>query len=137
MRTFTPKLTESDTIAFAFLAAEQGFTPDKFIESFVNDIVSSFYNEEITEEKHLSDWFNGSWFSKDNDEYFSFLQYIIRNKYYKYISAALMEVTFFSLHACIEQISINPNMLSYWQLTLTIFFAHCLNILYSYLKYSQ
>ena len=92
-RIFTPKLTESDTIAFTFLAAEQGLTPDKLIESFVNDIVSSFCNDEITEEKkHLSDWFNGSWFSKDNDGYFSFLQYIICNKSYPYISAALSEI---------------------------------------------
>ena len=51
-RIFTPKLTESDTIAFTFLAAEQGLTPDKLIESFVNDIVSSFCNDEITEEKN-------------------------------------------------------------------------------------
>ena len=92
-RIFTPKLTENDTIAFAFLAAEQGLTPDKLIESFIRDIVSSFYAKEVTEEeKHLTDWFNNSWFSQDNDGYFSFLQYIIRNKYYKYISAALTEI---------------------------------------------
>lgn len=92
-RTFYPKLTADDTIAFAFLAAERGLTPDKLIESFVRDIVSSFCADEITEEeKHLADWFNNSWFSQDNDGYFSFLQYIIRNKYYKYVTAALMEI---------------------------------------------
>ncbi len=80
-RIFTPKLTGNDTIAFAFLAAEQGLTPNKLIESFIRDIVSSFYAKEVTEEeKHLTDWFNNSWFSQDNDGYFSFLQYIIRNK---------------------------------------------------------
>lgn len=93
MRLFTPKLTNDDTIAFAFLAAEHGLTPDKLIESFVCDIVSSFYADEIAkEEKYLADWFNNSWFSQDNDGYFSFLQYIIRNKYYKYVTAALMEI---------------------------------------------
>ncbi len=80
-RTFNPKLTKDDTIAFAFLAAEKGLTPDKLIESFVRDIVSSFYVDEITvEEEHLLNWFNGSWFSQDNDGYFTFLQYIICNE---------------------------------------------------------
>lgn len=92
-RLFTPKLTNDDTIAFAFLAAEQGLTPDKLIESFIRDIVSSFYANGITEEeKHLTDWFNNSWFSQDNDGYFSFLQYIIKNKFYKYVTAALLEI---------------------------------------------
>ena len=81
-RTFTLKLTADDTIAFAFLAAERGITSEQLIESFVRDIVSSFSADEIAvEEKHLFDWFNGSWFSQDNDGYFSFLQYIIPNKY--------------------------------------------------------
>ena len=92
-RTFTPKLTADDTIAFAFLAAERGLTPEQLIENFVRDIVSSFYSDEVTEEeKHLLNWFNGSWFSQDNDGYFSFLQYIIRNKYYKYVTATLSEI---------------------------------------------
>lgn len=88
-RTFTPKLTADDTIAFAFLAAERGLTPEQLIESFVRDIVSSFYADEITEEeKHLTDWFNNSWFSQDNDGYFSFLQYIICNKCYEDVISA-------------------------------------------------
>lgn len=92
-RIFTPKLTDSDTISFAFLAAEKGLTPEQLIESFVCDIVSSFYTEKISEEeKSLADWFNSSWFSQDNDGCFSFLQYIIRNNFYKYITAALTEI---------------------------------------------
>lgn len=92
-RTFTPKLTADDTIAFAFIAAERGLTSEQLIESFVRDIVSSFSADEITaEEEHLLDWFNGSWFSQDNDGYFSFLQYIIHNKYYKNISDVLAEI---------------------------------------------
>lgn len=88
-RTFTPKLTADDTIAFAFLAAERGLTPEQLIESFVRDIVSSFYADEITEEEnHLLDWFSGSWFSQDNDGYFSFLQYIICNKCYEDVISA-------------------------------------------------
>lgn len=94
-RTFTPKLTEDDTIAFAFIAAEHGLTPDKLIESFVRDIVSSFYVNEITvTEEHLLDWFNGSWFSQDNDRYFSFLQYLIRNKCYEEIITECLDVEF-------------------------------------------
>lgn len=82
-RLFTPKLTNNDTIAFVFLAAERGLTPEQLIESFVHDIVSSFYVKEITEEeKHLVDWFNRSWFSQDNDGYFSFLQFVICNDCY-------------------------------------------------------
>lgn len=84
-RTFTPKLTVDDTIAFALLAAERGLTPNKLIESFVRDFVSSFSVPvyEITEnEKHLLDWFNSSWFSQDNDGYFTFLQYMLINKLY-------------------------------------------------------
>lgn len=97
-RTFTPKLTADDTIAFAFLAAERGLTPDKLIESFVRDIVSSFSADEITvEEKHLFDWFNGSWFSQDNDKCFSFLQYIIRNKCYEDVIAARSEFAVYYL----------------------------------------
>lgn len=92
-RLFTPKLTNDDTIAFAFLAAKQGLTPDKLLESFIRDIVSSFYANEVTEEeKHLTDWFNKSWFSQDNDGYFSFLQYIICNNSYPYVTSALSEI---------------------------------------------
>lgn len=92
-RTFTPKLTADDTIAFAFLAAERGLTPNKLIEIFVRDIVSSFYINEITaEEEHLLDWFSNSWFSQDNDGYFSFLQYIICNKCYEDVIAARSEI---------------------------------------------
>lgn len=90
---FTPQLTNNDTIAFAFLAADRGLSPEQLIENFVCDIVSSFYADEISEEeKHLTGWFNGSWFSQDNDGYFSFLQYIIRNKFYKYVTNALTEI---------------------------------------------
>lgn len=92
-RTFTPKLTADDTIAFAFIAAERGLTPDKLVESFVRDIVSSFCVDEITvEEEHLLDWFNGSWFSQDNDGYFSFLQYLICNKCYDEIVSERLDV---------------------------------------------
>lgn len=92
-RTFTSKLTADDTIAFAFIAAERGLTPDKLVESFVRDIVSSFCVDEITvEEEHLLDWFNGSWFSQDNDGYFSFLQYLICNKFYDGIVSERLDV---------------------------------------------
>ncbi len=92
-RTFTLKLTADDTIAFAFLAAERGLTSEQLIESFVRDIVSSFCVDEITvEEEHLLEWFNGSWFSQDNDGYFSFLQYLIRNKCYDEIVSERLDV---------------------------------------------
>lgn len=94
-RTFMPKLTADDTIAFAFIAAERGLTPDKLIESFIRDIVSSFCADEITvEEEHLLNWFNDSWFSQDNDGYFSFLQYLIRNKCYEEIITKGLNIEF-------------------------------------------
>ncbi|MCM1327981.1 MAG: hypothetical protein NC253_00940 [Ruminococcus sp.] len=97
IRTFKPKLTDNDTIAFAFLAAEKGLAPEQLIENFVSDIVSSFSADEISEEeKHLADWFNGSWFSQDNDGYFTFLQYIIRKNFYNYVTAALTEIEIYN-----------------------------------------
>ena len=105
-RTFTLKLTADDTIAFAFLAAERGITSEQLIESFVRDIVSSFSADEIAvEEKHLFDWFNGSWFSQDNDGYFSFLQYIIHNKYYENIAESIAEI-----RMCNDEISKGKNI---------------------------
>lgn len=127
-RTFTPKLTADDTIAFVFLAAERGLTPDKLIENFVRDIVSSFSADKIpVEEKHLFDWFNGSWFSQDNDGYFSFLQYIIHNKYYKNIAGAIAEI-----RMCNDEISKGKNIefnksmkIKYWETVENYFKGYC------------
>lgn len=96
--TYNLKLTDNDTIAFAFLAADRGLSPEQLMESFVRDIVSyyfysPFYSDGLSEEeKHIADWLNGSWFSQDEDGYFSFLQYIIRNNFYKYVTSALTEI---------------------------------------------
>lgn len=94
LQAYNLKLTDNDTIAFAFLAADRGLSPERLMESFVRDIVSYYFyspfhsNGLSKEEKHLADWFNNSWFSQDNDGYFSFLQYIIRNNLYKDVTAA-------------------------------------------------
>ncbi len=89
-RIYLPNLNNSDTIAFAFIAAEKGLTPDMLIESFVHDIVSLFYSKNTN--NHLDEWFKNSWFSQDDDGYFTFLQYIIRNKKYKYVISALRKI---------------------------------------------
>lgn len=83
---FAPKLniSEEDTISFKILAAKCGLTPERLLECFVCDVVSSFSSDEITiEQSHLIEWFNNSWFSQDKDGYFSFLQFILLNKQYE------------------------------------------------------
>ncbi len=90
---FTLNLKKEDTIAFAYLAAERGITPEQLLESFVRDIVSSFSFDEINSEQScLADWFNSCWFSQDNDGYFSFLQYVLLSRQYENINCLISEI---------------------------------------------
>lgn len=90
---FTLNLKKEDTIAFAYLAAERGITPEQLLESFVRDFVFSFSSDEISgEQASLAEWFNNCWVSQDNDGYFSFLQYVLLNRQYENINCLINEI---------------------------------------------
>ena len=94
-RTLNINLTDRNIVKIAFIAAKYGLTHEQLVECFINDIITIHESTEITrEESYLAKWFNGSWFSQDNDGYFSFLQYVISNGYYKKVISTLDSITY-------------------------------------------
>lgn len=92
-RTFSLELSKETALSFIIMAASKGLTPEKLLENFVNDIVSAYSSDEISEaENNLCEWLNGSWFSQDDEEYFSFLQYSICTKIYSSIVDAELSI---------------------------------------------
>ena len=92
-RTFSLELSRDTALSFIIMAASKGLTPEQLLESFISDIVSAHsFNEISEEENNLKNWFNGSWFSQDDEEYFSFLQYSVCTNIYSSIVDAGLSV---------------------------------------------